>query len=115
VKRRFRLRKTADFERVRRSGKSIAHPLIVLIVTRNEGDCLRVGVVAGRRLGNAVQRNRAKRLMRAATQTLSGCILPGHDLLMIARQPMLEANFVEIKSAIRKLLQRADLLISNDD
>jgi len=115
VKRRFRLRKTADFERVRRLGKSFAHPLIVLIVHANEGEGLRVGVIAGRRLGNAVQRNHAKRLIRAATQTLSGYILPGHDLLMIARQPLLEASVVEIQRAIQKLLQRADLLISNDD
>lgn len=115
MKRRFRLRKTADFERVRRSGKSFAHPLIVLIVHGNEGEGLRVGVVAGRRLGNAVQRNRAKRLIRAATQTLLGSILPAHDLLLIARQPMLDANFLEVQGAIQKLLQRANLLNSNDD
>ena len=115
MKRRFRLRKTADFERVRRSGKSFAHPLIVLVVRDNEGDGLQIGVVAGRSLGSAVQRNRMKRLMRASIQTQLGCIRPGHDLLLIARRSMLEASFLEIQSAIQKLLGRADLFTTNDD
>lgn len=115
MKRRFRLRKTADFERVRRSGKSFAHPLIVLVVCENEGDILQIGVTAGRSLGNAVQRNRMKRLMRSAIRTQLGCIRPGHDLLLIARYPMVEASFVEIHSAIKNLLVRADLLTANDD
>jgi len=115
VKRRFRLRKTAEFERVRRSGKSFAHPLIVLVVRENEGDSLQIGITAGRSLGNAVQRNRLKRLMRAAIRTQLGYIRPGHDLLLIARLPMVEASFVEIHSAIQKLLGRADLLTANDD
>lgn len=115
MKRRFRLRKTADFERVRRSGKSFAHPLIVLVVRENEADSLRIGVTAGRSLGNAVQRNRMKRLMRTSIQTQLSCIRPGHDLLLIARHPMVEASLLEINSAIQKLLQRANLLRSNDD
>ncbi len=115
MRRRFRLRKTADFERVRRSGKSFAHPLIVLIVSENEGELLRIGVTAGRSLGNAVQRNRVKRLMRTSIQAKLSCIIPGHDLLLIARHPMVEASSVEIHSAIQKLLRRANLLNSNDD
>ena len=53
--------------------------------------------------------------MRAAIRTQLGYIRPGHDLLLIARLPMVEASFVEIHSAIQKLLGRADLLTANDD
>lgn len=115
MKRRFRLKKTADFERVRRLGKSFPHPLIVLIVRENEAENLRVGVAAGRRLGNAVQRNRAKRLIRSSIQAQLNCIKPGHDLLLIARKPMIEASFLEVQSAIQYLLQRANLIGSYDD
>jgi ribonuclease P protein component len=115
VKRRFRLKKTADFERVRRSGKSFAHPLIVLIVRENEGEGLRVGVAAGRSLGNAVTRNRAKRLLRSVTQAQLGSIKRDHDLLLIARKPMVDASFMEVQSAIQNLLQRANLICPYDD
>ena len=100
---------------MRRSGKSFAHPLIVLVVGGNEGDSLQIGVIAGRGLGNAVQRNQVKRHLRASIQAQLGCIHTGYDLLFIARRPMLEASFAEIQSAIQKLLQRANLLRSNDD
>ena len=76
---------------------------------------MQIGVTAGRSLGNAVQRNRLKRLMRVCIQTQLNCLRPGHDLLLIARHPMLEASFMEIQSAIQKLLQRANMLRSNDD
>jgi ribonuclease P protein component len=100
---------------VKRSGKSFAHPLIVLIVHENDVESVRVGVAAARSLGKAVQRNRAKRLIRAAVQPLLNHINPGHDLLLIARKPMLEARFYEIKTATMILLRRANLINSYDD
>lgn len=115
MKRRFRLRKSADFERVRRSGKSFAHPLIVLIVNENQAGNVRVGVATAHSLGKAVVRNRAKRLIRAAIQAQLNCIRPGHDLVLIARQPMLEASYQEIETTISMLLRHANVLISYDD
>jgi len=115
VKRKFRLRKSADFERVRRLGKSFAHPLIVLIVNENQTESVHVGVATARSLGKAVVRNRAKRLIHAAIQAQLNCIRPGHDLVLIARQPMLDASFQEIKNTISILLRRANVLISYDD
>jgi len=70
VKRRFRLTRSTDFKRVRSSGKSYAHPLVVLYVTPSDGPGTRVGVTATRTVGNAVRRNRAKRLLRAAMADL---------------------------------------------
>lgn len=115
MKRSFRLRKSADFERVRRSGKSFAHPLIVLIVYENQGDNIRIGIAAGRSLGMAVQRNRAKRMIRASIQSLLNRIHPGHDLIWIARRPMLEADYQNLQDAMLTLLRLAHILKANDD
>ena len=115
MKRSFRLRKSADFERVRRSGKSFAHPLVVLIVHENQGEDVRIGIAAGRSLGMAVQRNRAKRMIRAAIQSMFNNIHPGNDLILIARRPMLEADFQKLQEALLTLLHRAQILNANDD
>ncbi len=115
MKRDFRLRKSADFERVRRSGKSFAHPLVVLIVHDNPGEGVRIGVAAGRSLGMAVQRNRAKRMIRAAVHSMLNHIRPGHDLILIARRPMIEADFHNLQEALLTLLRRAQILNANDD
>ena len=66
MQRKFRLTRSTDFKRVRRTGKSYAHPFVVLVVQASEVPRVRVGVTAGRSVGGAVQRNRAKRLLREA-------------------------------------------------
>ncbi len=110
VNRRHRLARSQDFERVRRSGKSYAHPLVVLISLRNQEKNSRFGVAAGRTLGNAVKRNRAKRRLRAALQTLLAQLEPGWDVVLIARQPLLLADQAQTVTAIRHLAQRAGLM-----
>ena len=70
MQRKFRLTRSEDFKRVRRSGKSYAHPLVVLIVQSNNQPRVKIGVAAGRTVGTAVYRNRAKRLLREAMRTL---------------------------------------------
>lgn len=73
----------------------------------------RIGVIASRSMGGAVQRNRAKRRLRAAVQPLIASIQPGWDLVVIARQPVGQAQFEQIQSALATLLQRAGLLSGN--
>jgi ribonuclease P protein component len=142
VQRKFRLTRSEDFKRVRRSGKSYAHPLIVLIVQTHDkrsspmdkrstigphvkdpapsgtpgGDPvgqarLKVGVTAGRAVGTAVYRNRAKRLLREALRPLIPNITPGLDLILIARPGLVSATLDETRQALLSLLQRAQILI----
>jgi ribonuclease P protein component len=109
VQRRFRLTRSTDFKRVRNYGKSFAHPLVVLITLATEEPGLRVGVAAGRSFGGAVQRNRAKRLLREAIRPEIPSLFAGRDVVLIARQPLLNAQFSEIAKAVSGLLQRANL------
>lgn len=115
MKRTFRLTRSNEFKRVRQSGKSFAHPLIVLIASASEQEGTRVGVSASRSLGSAVKRNRAKRRLREAMRPLLPALRPGWHLILLARKPLLQAEFAEIQSAIAQLLQRSDLLIKTDD
>jgi ribonuclease P protein component len=110
VKRKFRLSKSTDFQRVRRLGKSYAHPLIVLIVLTNQEEQTRFGVTAGRSVGNAVRRNRAKRLIRAALNPHLDSIASGWDVVLIARRPIVEAGYQQVAQAISELLKRAGLI-----
>jgi ribonuclease P protein component len=104
------LTSTTDFERVRRFGKSYAHPFIVLVVLPNEMDQSRFGISAGRSIGNAVQRNRAKRILRETVRPLIPGIAAGWDLVILARKPMANASFDEISTALTNLLSQARLL-----
>jgi ribonuclease P protein component len=110
MKKRFRLRKNSDFQRVYKKGCSWAHPLLVLCAQRNDLGYSRFGFSVSKRVGGAVVRNRAKRLMREATRLRQAIIADGWDVVIIARQPMREANFHQVDRAVEQLLRRARLL-----
>jgi len=116
---------------VRREGRSHAHPLIVLLVcerprsdepaaapTQSSGDSpevrepefSRFGFVAGKGVGTAVARNRAKRLLREAVRSQLPDIGAGWDLVFIARRSMVTATLDQTRGAVKQLLQRAGVL-----
>ena len=110
MNRRFRLTRSSDFQRVRDGGKSYSHPLLVLIALPEPQLVTRIGVVAGRAVGKAVQRNHAKRLMRSALQPHLPVLIPGWSIVLIARRPMAVASFSQTQAALLALLRRARLL-----
>ena len=116
MQRRFRLSRSEDFKRVRRSGKSYAHPLVVLVAQASETkEHLKLGIAAGKTPGTAVSRNRAKRLLREAMRELIPSIASGWDLILIARPALVNASLADTRSALTNLLQRAKLLTTNEN
>ena len=76
---------------------------------------VRVGVSAGLAVGNAVKRNRAKRLLRAAMNGFLEQTACGSDLLLIARSPLPTADLLQTRAALTNLLKRAGLLTQTHD
>ncbi len=112
MRRKNRLRANADFERLRREGRTWAHPLLVLSVQPNGLEYSRFGFAIGRRIGKAVDRNRIKRRMRESVRMrLKRCeIAAGWDVVFIARRPIRDASFHQVDEAIGLVLRRARLL-----
>lgn len=109
--RRFRLRRSSDFESLRRNGRRWHHPLAILVVNPNGRPESRFGFSASRHIGKATVRNRVKRLLREAVRKKIELIQPGYDCLFVARRPAVEADYHEIESAVAQLLCRANVLI----
>ena len=107
---RYRLKNSKDFKRVRHIGKSYAHPLIVLVSSPNLLPHTRFGITASKAVGSSVSRNRAKRRIRAAIQLHLPKIKAGWDVILIARAPLIEAEWSEICEALSDLLDRAKIL-----
>src|SRR5918992_4513259 len=87
-RRRRRLSRSGEFERVYREGRSHAsRHLVVYAFPREEDDDSdpRLGVSVGRKLGGAVERNRMKRLLREAFWSSADDLAPGHDFVIVAR------------------------------
>ena len=110
LNRKFRLTRSTDFKRVRRSGKSYAHPLVVLIVLPNCSPHTHFGIAASRSVGSAVQRNRAKRMLREALRPLLPEVQPGWDAVLLSRAPTVQASLHQVQEGLRSCLRRANLL-----
>ncbi len=86
----------------------------MLIVLPNPAGGLRFGVSAGRSVGNAVQRNRAKRRIRAVLNALQPRLTPGWDVVVLARRGIHAADYAALRAALESLFRRAGLLVPPD-
>ncbi len=107
MNRSFSLRRGEDFQAVWDNGKSWSHPLIILRARANALDKNRFGFVAGKKVGGAVRRNRAKRLLREAVRHRLPRMEKGWDLVFIARST---AELNAIDAVVEQLLRRAKLI-----
>ena len=93
--------------------RSWGHPLLVLYVAPNDSQATRLGVSVGKRVGKAVVRNKVKRRVREAVRHRSADLLPGHDLVFIARAPAATAPWPALRDAAEELLRRARVVASD--
>jgi ribonuclease P protein component len=98
---------------VRRFGRSYADPLLVLVVKEEGNTNTKFAVTAGGSIGNAVKRNRTKRLIRAALQDFLPRIQPGVKGVIIARKPLANSSYGETRQALESLLDRAGIIDNN--
>ena len=79
------LTRNNEFARAYTRGKSFVHPHVVLYVNKNRLGRTRVGITASKKIGNAVTRNRARRVLRAALYEVLPPDVGGYDLVLVAR------------------------------
>lgn len=110
MKRLYRVRENERFQEIRRQGRSYSDRLLVLCVSSNGLPYSRHGFSVSRRIGKAVQRNKIRRRLRESLRLRMEKILPGWDLVWIARTPIQSAEYGEMDAACARLLRRASLL-----
>jgi ribonuclease P protein component len=108
MKRAYRLRRPDQFQRVRRTGRSWGTPLLTLNAAASRRRVSRCGFVVSKRVGKAVDRNRARRRVREAVRLVYERIAPGWDLVFILRSPDLATvEFAQVQALVEQLLRRA--------
>jgi ribonuclease P protein component len=99
-----RIRRRPEFERIYNEGARIQGRFMTLFVLRNGGIAQRIGVAATRKLGRAVERNRAKRLAREIFRRHKRA--PGYDVVIVPRREMLDAPFASLEADYDRALER---------
>lgn len=107
-----RVKKRLEFQTAQGTGRKAVLPhFILLLYARAMDGEARLGIVASRRIGNAVIRNRAKRLVREAFRATRNLFTPGMDVVVIVRRPL---EGMKLEDVRREWTSRADLLAKRE-
>ncbi len=104
------LRASREIETVKRHGRRISTGLLNLLVYQMDEVPTRVGIVVGKRFGNAVRRNRAKRVFRELVRRWYEELVPGQAVLVFPKREALAQPFDELMCSWEISLQRGHLL-----
>ena len=99
-----------DFRRSYARGKSYVSPLVVVYALKNRTKNVRVGITTSKKVGNAVQRNRSRRVIREAFRALAPRVRPGFDLVLVARGKTPYVKSTDVRRQLERQLQAAGLL-----
>ena len=109
MNRRYTLKRNKDFHYVYRTGKSAACKNLVLVYRLRKTPEIKIGFSVSKKIGESVVRNKIRRRMKEAMRSL----LPHTDkrvlMILIARQPIVNASYQKIESDIAYLLKKAGL------
>ena len=115
MKKTYRIKKNKEFQLVFKHGSAVANRQLVLYVLKKpDQPFFRIGLSVSKRIGNAVTRNRVKRLIRESFCHLQETIPPGFDFVVIARKPCADMDYHEMKNSIMHVLRRANAFHSLD-
>ena len=107
------LKEKREFSRAYKRGRSFVSPLLVTYVIKNNSNNLRYGITTGKKIGKAVQRNRARRVIRAAFYMLEGNLKQGYDIVFVARGKTPYVKSTEVLSCLQSHLKTAGLIIED--
>ncbi len=104
-----KLKQNYDFRRLYRKGKTFVTPYFVMYTLKGRKGKIRLGITAGKKLGCAVKRNRAKRVLYAAFRESLNNIVLGNDFVVVARTRILDVKSTEVKAVLMSQLEKAGL------
>ena len=109
-----KLKANYDFQRLYRRGKSFVSPTVVTYIRGISSDRIRLGITASKKLGSAVARNRAKRVITAAFRECLPCICSGCEIVIVARSRILGEKSTQVAATLKKQLSAAGFWCENE-
>ena len=106
------LNQNTDFQRTYYRGKSTARPALVVYAMKNRVGICRVGITTSKKIGNAVERNRSRRIIRAAYQSIfkEYTLKGNYDLIFVARGKTKYLKSTQVEKAMLECIKELGLI-----
>lgn len=114
MKKIIKIKENYVFRRSYRRGKSLVSPYFVIYAMPNRRNVPRLGITASKKLGGAVKRNRAKRVITAAFRDCAPYIKPNYDFVIVARTRILNIKSTAAAESMLKLFREAGILKTDE-
>ncbi len=98
------LKQNHEFRRLYAKGRSAVSPYFAIYCRKTNRPVSRLGITTGVKLGNAVKRNRARRRIRELYRTHEGMLLPGYDVVVVARTRVIYGQYRELERSFLQLM-----------
>ena len=99
-----------EFRYLYARGKSFVSPSVVVYLKQNRLEHNRLGITSGKKIGKAVKRNRARRLIRVAFRSLQDRLNANYDMVIVARTRCVYANSNEVTKDLKRCFIQAGIL-----
>ena len=104
------LKSNSDFRRLYNRGKAVTDPALVIYYRKNRAGICRIGITTSKKIGNAVERNRSRRVIREAFRMLCPRVLPCYDIVLVARTKTKYLKSTDVAAAMEKIMSAEGML-----
>ena len=102
----------SDFRRLYNRGKAVTDPALVVYYSKNRAGICRIGITTSKKIGNAVQRNRSRRVLKEAFRGVCGEVEPCYDIVIVARSKTKYLKSTRLQDIMRGIFAREGMLIT---
>lgn len=111
MQKQYRLQNRADYTRVYRHGRSFAnYQLVLYVLMQPKVKRFRMGVSVSKKIGNAVVRNRMRRVIKEVIRSQTNCIVDHVDLVFIVRKAAIKMDYQKLYKSVQHLLYKAQVI-----
>ena len=104
------LKSNSDFRRLYNRGKAVTDPALIIYYSKNRAGICRIGITTSKKIGNAVERNRSRRVIKEAFRKVCPRVMPCYDIVLVARSKTKYIKSTRIEDIMTKIFENEGML-----